>query len=428
LKLVLVNSLFFLDLGRGGFSSYSVTFFIVNQTVFLAKVLGMLGASTLSASLAKQCLGKAMTIEEWSPAMELLFILRSAASREGNKKTFKIYSEEYTYCQKLLAGQQEAELCIERLQIAFVSSGGEKSEHANDAEIAATRVDRLAVELPSFKLNFLALRLHSYAAQIRMDYRASLELCDRAFSLLDRYPQFSNRARRAEYAIMRLLSSVQIRETAIAEAAIEQCSLYLNDLENNWFTFKECQYLFFMQTMRFTEANMLVKSILSHPRYFTLTVAAREKWELFQLYSLYATDQLVPIEVPSDFSTLIPAFVSDKTGLNTAMILLHILLLVERKQFAELRDRTEFIKGYRKRFLKGTQSSHVAHFFAMLGLIETCDLNYKKISRRSNKLLMELRRMESEEPIQGQSILPYSWIWERLMDRLREYHPLAHKE
>jgi hypothetical protein len=41
-------------------------------------------------------------------------------------------------------------------------------------------------------------------------------------------------------------------------------------------------------------------------------------------------------------------------------------------------------------------------------------------------MLVELKRMESEEPIQGEVILPYSHVWSRIMNVLRDYHPIAH--
>jgi hypothetical protein len=63
-------------------------------------------------------------------------------------------------------------------------------------------------------------------------------------------------------------------------------------------------------------------------------------------------------------------------------------------------------------------------FFKMLELIETCDLNYIKIVRRSRALLEELKRSEESEPIQGEQILPATWIWNRLMEHLHEYHPV----
>ena len=41
-------------------------------------------------------------------------------------------------------------------------------------------------------------------------------------------------------------------------------------------------------------------------------------------------------------------------------------------------------------------------------------------------MLVELRRIEREEPIQGEQILPYTWVWNMLMNRLKDYHLIAH--
>ena len=427
LKSRLLDTLFLLDLGNAGYSDYSLTLFAVNRTMFLARTLVALGARDLSESLAKSGIAKAMLVEEWSAAMEFLFILRGTASQAGDAKAYQFYMSEYLQCQRLLAAEHEAESRMEQLQLGFARRGGELPSHAAFAENAADRVDELAATYPSFKLSFLAIRLRAAAAQLRMDHRTSLGVCSRAFALLDRYPQFSNPARRAEYAITMLVSAGQLKDTPAAEKAIQECNRYLTSRKNNWFIFKEYEYLYLMRTLRFDEARALIRSIFSHDRFNLQSEAAKEKWGLFRLYAEYVGGDRVPVKTPADVGALIPMFAADKTGFNTSMVLLHVLLLARREQFAEMRDRMEFIKGYRKRHLKGPENTHAAHFFTMLALIDTCDLNYRKIVSRSANLLRELKRMESEESIQGELILPYSYMWQQILEALQAYHHLSHR-
>jgi hypothetical protein len=181
-----------------------------------------------------------------------------------------------------------------------------------------------------------------------------------------------------------------------------------------------------MRSLRFRQALELLRGVFKHERYHTQPDPSKEKWELFRLYGEFVNEEQVPIKTPSDFGALVPTLTPDKTGFNTSMIVLHILLLTQRKEFGNLRDRLEFVKGYRKRYLKGPENSQSSYFLRMMNLIETHDLNYKRITRSASKMLVELKRIEEEEVIQGERILPYSWIWNYLMMSLREYHPLSH--
>lgn len=424
LKARLLNTLFVLDLDVGSYSQFSRTLFDVNRSVFFVRVLKVVGAKAFASVIAKKYVVRAMGIEEWSCAMDLLRVLRSDAAQRGDAKGHQRYRDQYDHCLKLLAMEQEAELCIEQLHLAFARSGGEKPAHALIAEGAAKDVSVLSAQYPTFKFAFVELRLRSLATQLKMDYRATIQVCDEALTLLDLYPVFKNRARVGEYAIMGLISAVQIRDATIAQIYIDKCKATLESKDNNWFNFKEFQFLHVMHGLRFPEALDIVTEVIANTRFQMQTEATRDRWGLFRLYAEYVNRLRVPIQTPSDFSLIVPSFSTDKAGFYTSMILLHILLLADRKQFGELRDRIDFIRGYRKRHLKGLENSQSNHFFRMLELIETCDLNYNKIVRKTKPMLDTLTQSELHEPIQGEQLLPYTWIWNRLMEQIREYRPL----
>ena len=425
LKSNLLDTIFLLNLSEAGYSEYSQIIYAVNRSVFLARVLSTLGARDLAISIAKSGYAKAMHVEEWVCAAELLVILRSGSVRHGDARAFNFLIKEYEQCQRLISSENEAAIAMQTLQLAYSESAGEKPEHAAIAEAGAQKVRELT-NYPSFKLQFYEIRLSTAAAQLKMDYRVALENCDRASALFQQYPIFANRARRAEFAILGLLSAVQLQLHDIAEREVSQCESLLRMDENNWFSFKEYQFLHLLHTLQFDQAHQVVKSVLSNSRLENQPQPNRDKWALFQLYSEYLTGERVPVATLNDLYALVPSFSSDKTGMNTSILILHILLLAQRKQFSDLRDRLEFVKGYRKRHLKGEQNSHAAHFFAMLGSIEAQDLNFKMLRRKSTKMLVTLREMETE-PLQGEVLLPYSFVWQRLMDALEDYDVLHHR-
>src|SRR5436190_12917030 len=267
LKARLLNTLFVLDLNVGSYSQFSKTLFDVNRSVFFVRVLKVVGAKAFASSIAKKQLAKAVSIEEWSCAMDFLRVLRSDAAQRGDAKAHKRYRDQYDHCAKLLAMEQEAELCIEQLQLAFARSGGEKPAHAVKAEEAANVASTLSAQYPTFKLKFVEFRLRSLATQLRMDYRATIAVCDEALALLDQYPLFKNRARVGEYTIMGLISAVQIRDTRIAELYVEKCKRILDSKDNNWFNFKEFHFLHLMHSFRFKEALDTVNEAIANTRF-----------------------------------------------------------------------------------------------------------------------------------------------------------------
>lgn len=425
LKLLLLDSLPFLNLERGEYSEYLGAVYVVARSSFLAQILLLLSARDLAASIARKALAKAMRIEEWNNAMQLLLVLRADAMHKRKPKLYRFYAEEYLHCERLLAAENLSKVQTEQLQMIFTRHAGPQPEQKEIAAEAASKADTLARSNPSFKLSFSALRLRSIAAQLHDEYAGTIAICNETTLLLDRYPQFHTKARQGEFAIDKLVAAIHIRCKDEAEKAIAECRECIERSKNNWFVYREFEFLHLMHTSRFHEAMAVVDDILSHPRFSSLSKMASERWQLFRLYAEYATGKRVPIRDVGDFVRLLPTFSADKTGLNTSLVILHVLLMAERGQFADLGDRAEFIRGYRKRFLRGSEHSHAAHFFKMLASIELSDMSLKKLDKRSRALYLELMRIEREEPIQGEVILPYTWVWNRLRELLREYHPLV---
>jgi hypothetical protein len=424
LKALLLDAIPFLDLEQGNYSGYMSAVYGVARASFVCQILLLLSARDLAASIARKTLPVAIKMEEWSSAMQLLLILRADAMHKRKTKRYQFYADEYLHCERLLAAENMSKVQTEEIQMVFTNHAGPQPKHVERTVEAAARAIVLVETHPSFKLSFSALRLRSIAAQLQEDYDETIKISDEAATLFRRYPQFYTKARQGEFAIHKLVAAIHIRLHSIADEAILECRQCIDHSKNNWFVYREYEFLHLMHTLCFAPAMAVVEEVLVHPRYPGLSKMASERWELFRLYAEYTTGRRVPIRNPGDFSRLLPTFTADKTGHNTGLIVLHVLLLAERGQFADLVDRVDFIRGYRKRFLRGAQHSHASLFFKMTALIELADLDVKRLDKKARSLYLELLRTEREEPIQGEVILPYSWIWNRLRSLLREYHPL----
>jgi hypothetical protein len=263
LKQALLNSLWFLELKSQNYSEYSVKLYEVRRYLFVVSVLKNLSSRRLATSVAQKGLIAAREIEDWYSAIEFLGLLRSTTSQGGDKRAFEEYHREFKYCLQMFVAQKDAELSVERMQLLFATSRSEKPEAASVIIAAVEELDKVTRTHPSFHLKFTALRLKMTGVLIRMDYRSAQIICQEAFQLLERYPLFANNARRAEFSIQLLISSLQLRDSRTAIRAIDLCQQNLSAGDNNWFTFNECHFLYHMRSLNFERANGVLNEVLT---------------------------------------------------------------------------------------------------------------------------------------------------------------------
>ena len=155
---------------------------------------------------------------------------------------------------------------------------------------------------------------------------------------------------------------------------------------------------------------------------------------MLELHLWYAADSTVPaiervrperrLEV---LLNLTPTLSADKQGHRASLLILHILYLLEIGDFNGIIDRMEALRLYRARYLKATQFPKTASFFKLLQIMENNSFSYKLVKEKGEKEYQKLiSATENQEEInEGLQILPYDWLWLKILDRLKEYEAKA---
>jgi hypothetical protein len=186
-----------------------------------------------------------------------------------------------------------------------------------------------------------------------------------------------------------------------------------------------------MLSKQFIKAETLFTEVVQHERFGGLPEIWRERWTIFELYLQYALQTMpeyesLPLRKKFDlqgFLRFIPVASKDKHGMHMAVLVIHILYLLQIGDFSGIINRMDALRSYRTRYLRGKLHQRSRLFFRLLAIMENNSFNYTLIrqkSERTYKLLLaeSLDLPETNEELQ---IIPYEWLWERALETLKDY-------
>lgn len=424
LREILLNQLFHLDLKRGGYSTYAVRLFKVRRRVFQARTLRALDARRVASSIASSALGDAEELEDWSSVLDLLQVMKNDAALEGDILLYEDLDSRTRRALDLLLATHAAKSAVERMQAVFVRSGSENPESKAQLSQALESVQRTSEIYATFEIMSIELRLRGLIAQLETNYERALEICNEADRLLQKYPVFQNRARSSEQAITRIVCAIQLRDQKVGKQAIRESEGLFDESENNWYVFKEYQYLFLMQTLRFEDAHQVVMLVSHSPRLKLQSNAVQQRWELFRLYSEVLTDRAIPLMSLEALLRLVPEYKKDKGGFNFSILLLHLLILIDRRDRAGVLDRIDALKVYRRRYLKDRNNDQADLLVKLLMLLESNDLDLTRTETQQRKQGLSFETLARTDVLSGIQILPYDWLWTHIVSKVRANFPL----
>jgi hypothetical protein len=293
-----------------------------------------------------------------------------------------------------------------------------------------SKLDTLKNTIHSFNFNSYYYRLKAHAEQVGQKYLESVRTCDEATEYFDNNKHASYKLLYAEFYLQKLSCFLQLREYEKGKEMVEICSpLYLEG-GANWFNFMEYHFLLEMHTLHFLEAGAVYKKIASNPRFQFSSEEIQEKWMIYGLYLDFALRQSPDLGVATQHSSMapdrflknVPNFKKDKRGYNIAILILHVIMLLEKNDFGSIISRMDALRTYRNRYLQVNTNRRSALFFKMLQIMESNSFDPSITSTKARQYLDRLSTRTSDvvEVQEGLQILSFEWLWQAIVNILEE--------
>ncbi len=430
LKVKLNNLLFFLDIHEPNFSEFAVARYQNAKSLFWLITLLGFGARNSIVKLAERSLRQATKYGLTLNALQFAISLRNYSRFSGSEKQYNKYATLTTNILKTFESEQIALEYYERLTLKFSRSTAEQPDLLDISTEYLQHLEVLKQTCDSFNFYQSYFRVKSIVLQLEQKYNEAVDICEEALRYYDRNKHVAFSLLYGDFYLQELSCFLHLREYEKGKEILIKCEELFPVGGANWFVLMEYRFLLEMQTFHFNEANTTYLTTTSQPRYQFLADETKEKWQLYQLYLDFALRQTESNSLkdeklrisPERFLKIVPTFKKDKRGYNIAILILHVILLLEQNDFDSIIGRMDALRTYRNRYLQVNTNRRSALFFKMLQIMETNSFDPKLTALKSKRYFQNLTKRTSDavEAQEALQILPFEWLWETILKMLEQ--------
>lgn len=420
-----LNTIFFLNLPKLGFSDYAHSIMLASREVFWVRILLLLGARNNAIKIAVQSLARCKKYHFTQFELDLLQFLRTHYALTGDRRNHEQYGLQIHKVLETYTAELQSSQMYETLAASFVRSGAAHLEVKQLAEDYLRVCRRFIESSDSYTLHTNYYRIATVYYQVSQQYPEILEVCEQAKRYCETHPELSNPIRLGEITLNMLECYLYLRDFDNGKLAANECANYFKVGSNSWFVYMEYYLLLMLHTSHFTHAGDVYESVTKHPRFTFQSDPRKARWQVFKMCLNYALQSSAP--KPKRRSrdhkeASIPVYSKDKQGYNIPILIMQILQLLDAGRLDEIIERMEALRTYRSRYLRARGNRQSALFFRLLQVMESSGFSYEVTSQKANKTFKKLKATTADytEIHEGIQILPYEWLWERVLERLKE--------
>ena len=429
LKVRMLNSLFHLNLRRAGFSESAQAYYRAHRSVLVVEVLGMLGAERVAKHIAETTIRHAQKFSLTDVELSMAIFLRRLAGNAAKQKEFEkwdaIISELFLeYYRELLSTKY-----ADKMVIIFWKYSGNLSRFVEEFTSYEKELHEMLNEKSTYTFRLNYYRVLVYSRYASNNSKEVIKASQDAITFLQSNPKLLQKGRVAEFWLHQLEGHLGTHDYQAAEVAAKEYEALASVGSNRWFSFADSYFFLLTNTLRFVEAKDFYDRVTTHTRFKEQGDILQERFDIYKFYlnfALRTLPEFKDVQLPKlNFDLMIYNATEskrDKAGMNMALRFAQILHLFELKDYDRIDNLIEPIQTYRSRFIIASQTEQSTIFFRLIKMMVRSSYQYKDCLRHGMKLHNELKTGKFENVNQEQEvqILPYAWMWEYMLDKMKE--------
>jgi hypothetical protein len=329
--------------------------------------------------------------------------------------------------QILYIRELDAHNCYCSIRTSFITTrGSNRKKLLNRVNIDSDRLRKyvnsknLSYQLVTHTYNVLAMQ-----CEIAGDYVGLLAICDEAIALL-RGREINRKPAFLQFDLFKVGAYMQLGDYANAESVANQYFKIITPGLLNWFVLKLYVFVAQLHSRKYQNAYEILAEITLDKGYMKTPWSLRQTWTVYEAHIEFLiaigkvqTDQPSKFRL-NKFLNEIPFYTKDKQGLNIAILIIHVLFLLQQRKYSQIIDRVDALKQYCYRYLRKDDTFRSNCFIRMLLQMPRADFNRIRTERYAEPFLTKLRSVPivvSEQSIEVE-VIPYEDLWEMTLELL----------
>lgn len=432
LKNRLKNSVLLFDEKKSTKTPYQRAYYQSYKEWAMVKILLGQNAREAAVDVAEDILNKAIKFEFSDLAMEVSSVLRlHYGARLGNKERFDHYNAIFKKYQKIYWQEEQAQELYIDLIVNYVnnrSSNQEKQRIANQA-LVILDAEEISLKTRQYLLCYYLIKVMAQTSVY--NYKAALDICEEAIAIF-KSKGFDVNLPLQIFYYQKLLCCIQLGTYEAGKEVAETCLGLIEKGSFNWFKCYELYVILALYNDNYQQALDIYETVIRHPRFEFLPANIIEIWKIYQAYLHFLFLIKKVLHTPSsiggatefNLSTLlaeIEYFSKDKSGMNAAIIVIQILILLVEGDYGLADSRIDAARKYRYRHLNDEFTQRTSIFFRILGKIPLGEFKHDKVNAKAAKLQKEFANIPIELASQEVEveIIPYEKLWQLVLSTLK---------
>ena len=418
----LMNNLFFLE-NKG--SKIAKAYYACNRDWFSAKFLIVNGAMETGYKLLRSTYSRAVKFQFYGLLVPILRLLKVQSAFMGLHSDFRQYSKALEEVIPLNDAEMKLEGIFLELSLHFQKKMNPEIDFAEKSNEWISEVEELFAKYPTHENTLYYYRILILYYWGTYKFESVLYSATRAQDYLLNHPELSSQVRLAEFALQKLSACLALKDFYRGTLIAKECIALFKEGSTNWLVSQEYHFQLGMQTGNYAASKSIFEDVTSSKAFSNASELLHERWLIFGAFLHYMG--YAPKQSGTEkfnfykFINQVPHYSHDKKGFNVSILVLPVLFLLNEGRFKEVIDRTESLRIYSSRYLKGEDSARSKLFIKMLSLIDKNNFKPAQIRKAGLKYCEQLKT--TPHLASGQSdleIVPPEILWETVLKNLEK--------
>lgn len=429
LKQRMLNSVFFIDAKKNHYTDRQSAYYECYKDWAAVNIL-------LGKNAYQSCLELARKVMRYAEKYEFTELCRDVArilrlhfgAQVGDAKQYQIYREQYERYDEICRWENIAERHYTDAMIEFVNSKERKEHLVQQVEEAIAELKSYCEQSESYRLNMYYYLLRLIRQSMDNDFGLVYAVGEEMANFFEQKEYTAATPLQIAY-YYQLLACTQLGRFEDGHLIAQKCLGLQTTGSFNWFKYQELYFLLAMHSGEYLEAYNIYMQVIKNSRFKHLPENVQEIWTIFwaYLYYLHRTE-LLPVEDGAEFSKFrlgrfmneTPIFSKDKRGMNIAILVVQILLLIEQEKYHVAIDKFDSLQKYCARYLHKAETLRSYYFLKMLLCFPQGNFHRAAVERKAANYQKKLQAIPLENASQTYKIeiLPYEKLWDISIETL----------
>jgi hypothetical protein len=424
LKQKLLNHLYFLDYNKSGYSDFLRAKYECLHLIHQMKILVMEDVGCIAIRKLPQLIKTAKEYELIELALDGLLLLRNEFSLLGKCSSLNISEREIhdlrPFYNAIISCEEIYYDTIVLINKSY--SSGEKV--LDEIPERIREIEQTASRFHSARLDILAKNLKIVFYKMTNSFEEILEVCnqiERKYIPRD-ITGISVDINYREFTFLKIFCLYTLNKIEEGIAYGQEKESLFKEGTDDWFRFKEYQFLIAMKGEKFHQAAKIFRLVKISKNFGSLEKNIKNRWIIYRAYILFINDtKLIKWGFDIEqFKNTVPKYPKKLQGYSIATFFIQFMFFLRDGNVAKTKQILEYLRPLNSTHLDKRHNYRNSVFIRMLEIVIDKDFEYETVMEKCFNYLQKLREVQIPPDLQQEmEIIPLEILWEYILNILK---------